>query len=60
MDGGRSGGKYRVDGVYLWALASWDVQVRFTSVLCWGDEHAYMSAGILLSQDNHCQVDLAS
>jgi hypothetical protein len=26
MDGGRAGGKYRVDGVYLWALASWDVQ----------------------------------
>jgi hypothetical protein len=30
MDGGRSGGKYRVDGVYLWALASWDVQVGYT------------------------------
>eukprot|EP00878_Enallax_costatus_P043255 GHUV01051117.1.p2 GENE.GHUV01051117.1~~GHUV01051117.1.p2 ORF type:complete len:160 (+),score=50.77 GHUV01051117.1:74-481(+) len=25
MDGG--GPRYRVDGVYLWALASWDVQV---------------------------------
>lgn len=25
MDGG--GSRYRVDGVYLWALASWDVQV---------------------------------
>jgi hypothetical protein len=52
MDGG--GSQYRVDGVYLWALASWDVQaIRYASYSSEGSYRDPVIAATVTQHNKH-------